>query len=263
MRGCVSDEGSPATTPHEGVEPMGRGRAKAKQVKVARQLKYNSGGTDLERLRDELGVEMTPTTMTTPTTPTMSWRSVRRLCRRLRPETTATTGRPAAARRASTLSVDSTRWPGRRVCHVSRLAALRDPERRSAVLGLAGPDRRTGTALSRRRRTAVATAAGAGACLRPGAASPLGEAMQPLADRPAAGALAGPRQPVAPRDPCARPSRWAADPSAGEAVSVSGRAWPLPGTISPSTQAGSSAPRAGQPARPRPRRRSPPCPRPC
>jgi len=35
---------------------MGRGRAKAKQVKVARQLKYNSGGTDLDRLRTELGV---------------------------------------------------------------------------------------------------------------------------------------------------------------------------------------------------------------
>jgi Protein of unknown function (DUF3073) len=35
---------------------MGRGRAKAKQVKVARQLKYNSGGTDLDRLRGELGV---------------------------------------------------------------------------------------------------------------------------------------------------------------------------------------------------------------
>ena len=35
---------------------MGRGRAKAKQVKVARQLKYNSGGTDLDRLRSELGV---------------------------------------------------------------------------------------------------------------------------------------------------------------------------------------------------------------
>jgi Protein of unknown function (DUF3073) len=33
---------------------MGRGRAKAKQTKVARQLKYNSGGIDLERLRDEL-----------------------------------------------------------------------------------------------------------------------------------------------------------------------------------------------------------------
>ncbi len=40
----------------EGVEPMGRGRAKAKQVKVARQLKYNSGDTDLDRLRAELGV---------------------------------------------------------------------------------------------------------------------------------------------------------------------------------------------------------------
>ena len=40
----------------KGVEPMGRGRAKAKQVKVARQLKYNSGGTDLDRLRTELGV---------------------------------------------------------------------------------------------------------------------------------------------------------------------------------------------------------------
>jgi hypothetical protein len=35
---------------------MGRGRAKAKQVKVARQLKYNNGGTDLDRLRAELGV---------------------------------------------------------------------------------------------------------------------------------------------------------------------------------------------------------------
>ena len=41
----------------EGVEPMGRGRAKAKQVKVARQLKYNSGGTDLDRLRAELAAE--------------------------------------------------------------------------------------------------------------------------------------------------------------------------------------------------------------
>ena len=34
---------------------MGRGRAKAKQTKVARQLKYNSGGTDLTRLAEELG----------------------------------------------------------------------------------------------------------------------------------------------------------------------------------------------------------------
>jgi hypothetical protein len=36
---------------------MGRGRAKAKQVKVARQLKYNSGGTDLDRLRAELAAD--------------------------------------------------------------------------------------------------------------------------------------------------------------------------------------------------------------
>jgi hypothetical protein len=35
---------------------MGRGRAKAKQVKVARQLKYKSDDTDLDRLRAELAV---------------------------------------------------------------------------------------------------------------------------------------------------------------------------------------------------------------
>ncbi|WP_055586301.1 MULTISPECIES: DUF3073 domain-containing protein [Peterkaempfera] len=35
---------------------MGRGRAKAKQTKVARQLKYNSGGFDASRLSQELGV---------------------------------------------------------------------------------------------------------------------------------------------------------------------------------------------------------------
>ena len=41
---------------------MGRGRAKAKQTKVARDLKYNSGGTDLERLKAELasGAPATP-----------------------------------------------------------------------------------------------------------------------------------------------------------------------------------------------------------
>ena len=33
---------------------MGRGRAKAKQTKVARELKYSSHGTDLERLQREL-----------------------------------------------------------------------------------------------------------------------------------------------------------------------------------------------------------------
>lgn len=36
---------------------MGRGRAKAKQTKVARELKYSSGGTDLDRLRAELASE--------------------------------------------------------------------------------------------------------------------------------------------------------------------------------------------------------------
>jgi hypothetical protein len=33
---------------------MGRGRAKAKQTKVARELKYSSHGTDLDALRAEL-----------------------------------------------------------------------------------------------------------------------------------------------------------------------------------------------------------------
>ena len=35
---------------------MGRGRAKAKQVKVARQLKYSGGGMNLDQLRAEIGV---------------------------------------------------------------------------------------------------------------------------------------------------------------------------------------------------------------
>jgi Protein of unknown function (DUF3073) len=39
---------------------MGRGRAKAKQTKVARELKYSSPQTDFERLQRELsGVEPT------------------------------------------------------------------------------------------------------------------------------------------------------------------------------------------------------------
>lgn len=33
---------------------MGRGRAKAKQMKVARTVKYQDNGTDLSRLADEL-----------------------------------------------------------------------------------------------------------------------------------------------------------------------------------------------------------------
>jgi len=40
---------------------MGRGRAKAKQTKVARELKYSSGGTDLERLKAELSSSSTAT----------------------------------------------------------------------------------------------------------------------------------------------------------------------------------------------------------
>ena len=38
-----------------GGSPMGRGRAKAKQTKVARELKYSSPQTDFQRLQQELG----------------------------------------------------------------------------------------------------------------------------------------------------------------------------------------------------------------
>jgi DUF3073 family protein len=38
---------------------MGRGRAKAKQTKVARELKYSTHGTDLDALRAELAGERT------------------------------------------------------------------------------------------------------------------------------------------------------------------------------------------------------------
>lgn len=38
----------------EGVGPMGRGRAKAKQTKVARDLKYRSIETDFSQLQREL-----------------------------------------------------------------------------------------------------------------------------------------------------------------------------------------------------------------
>ena len=62
---------------------MGRGRAKAKQQKVARELKYNTHFTDLDALQRELGVtdphggsgrtvervdDPTPRTTTTSTT---------------------------------------------------------------------------------------------------------------------------------------------------------------------------------------------------
>ncbi|GAA3214101.1 DUF3073 family protein [Actinocorallia longicatena] len=39
---------------------MGRGRAKAKQTKIARALKYDGSGTDLDRLRNDLGVADRP-----------------------------------------------------------------------------------------------------------------------------------------------------------------------------------------------------------
>ena len=38
----------------EGVDPMGRGRAKAKQTKVARDLKYRTHETDFGALASEL-----------------------------------------------------------------------------------------------------------------------------------------------------------------------------------------------------------------
>jgi hypothetical protein len=38
----------------EGVDPMGRGRAKAKQTKVARELKYRNFETDFSELQREL-----------------------------------------------------------------------------------------------------------------------------------------------------------------------------------------------------------------
>jgi hypothetical protein len=43
---------------------MGRGRAKAKQQKVARELKYNSHHTDLDALQRELGSSAPATTGT-------------------------------------------------------------------------------------------------------------------------------------------------------------------------------------------------------
>ena len=39
---------------------MGRGRAKAKQTKVARELKYSSHGTDLDALQRELASDGGP-----------------------------------------------------------------------------------------------------------------------------------------------------------------------------------------------------------
>jgi len=42
----------------EGGPPMGRGRSKAKETKVARDLKYSNSDMDLERLAKELHGEL-------------------------------------------------------------------------------------------------------------------------------------------------------------------------------------------------------------
>ena len=44
----------PSRQTRKGVDVMGRGRAKAKQTKVARELKYYSPSTDLSALEREL-----------------------------------------------------------------------------------------------------------------------------------------------------------------------------------------------------------------
>jgi DUF3073 family protein len=53
----VRDRAIPEVIPAntcEGVDPMGRGRAKAKQTKVARELKYREFNTDFTELQREL-----------------------------------------------------------------------------------------------------------------------------------------------------------------------------------------------------------------
>ncbi|HIW68596.1 DUF3073 domain-containing protein [Dietzia aerolata] len=52
---------------------MGRGRAKAKQTKVARELKYNTPQTDLERLQQELSGGRTSTSVEEDDDPYGSW----------------------------------------------------------------------------------------------------------------------------------------------------------------------------------------------
>ena len=52
---------------------MGRGRAKAKQTKVARELKYNTPQTDLERLQQELSGGRQSTWVEEDDDPYASW----------------------------------------------------------------------------------------------------------------------------------------------------------------------------------------------
>src|SRR5262245_64369779 len=55
---CGASRGAPGALPRNfcarGSSHMGRGRAKAKQTKVARELKYHSPNTDLNALQREL-----------------------------------------------------------------------------------------------------------------------------------------------------------------------------------------------------------------
>ncbi|GAA1915698.1 DUF3073 domain-containing protein [Nocardioides hwasunensis] len=53
----------------EGVDPMGRGRAKAKQTKVARDLKYRTHETDFGALAKELHGEDNSHSRTTEVEP--------------------------------------------------------------------------------------------------------------------------------------------------------------------------------------------------
>ncbi len=65
-------EGRPRAEPgttHEGVDAMGRGRQKAKQTKVARELKYYSPETDYAKLQRELGAGGSSPARTEPSVP--------------------------------------------------------------------------------------------------------------------------------------------------------------------------------------------------
>ena len=53
---------------------MGRGRAKAKQTKVARELKYSSPQTDFERLQRELSTDHVDTDNGDPWADEDDWR---------------------------------------------------------------------------------------------------------------------------------------------------------------------------------------------
>lgn len=52
---------------------MGRGRAKAKQQKVARDLKYNTQHTDLSALQSELSSGKAPSITAPPTVSPSPW----------------------------------------------------------------------------------------------------------------------------------------------------------------------------------------------